>query len=458
MRMNRLTFTVILSSTLALTACGEDIFEDSGLGGELTFDNDRPDFGDGMNAEPYTGDNVYVQEAQALHGTGLDLHRNVIVRTCSPTGGVCHNQAEYPDLHTPANLLSNVGAPCNVQPGEATAVFNRCEQPGDRFRLTGIDMPEVEIGFIEYIPGEAEGYSDENLPTRESPGFHVELYADVPTDRQNVYSGGSFIRTFINEQGNVQDLPYATFDTRWWIIEGNHLVGEVRNYQNDTVTELETVGIRQGDFNRDGVYGARDSSGTVPMIAAGDPESSYLIARIRGEMHGEDVPGSRMPLANPPLTIPDMLGLYCFIEGLPGFANMNDAMSAPIDYANCSYSADPESLNLLGDGVTWVSRIQPVLEANCGGCHSDTRAEADFIVTGDDAYIRLLSASVQNPDMNLIEPGDPANSYLFLKLIGDESIVGLPMPINPITGVGRLSESELNDIQAWIENGAVENQ
>ena len=39
----------------------------------------------------------------------------------------------------------------------------------------------------------------------------------------------------------------------------------------------------------------------------GSPETSYLIARLRGVMENEEIPGSRMPLANPPLTIAEML-------------------------------------------------------------------------------------------------------------------------------------------------------
>ena len=60
--------------------------------------------------------------------------------------------------------------------------------------------------------------------------------------------------------------------------------------------------------------------------------------------------------------------------------------------------------------------------------------------------------------MNLIEPSDPDNSYLYLKLIGDDRISGTVMPYNPLTGEGSLNEAELADVLTWISNGAVEDE
>jgi hypothetical protein len=60
--------------------------------------------------------------------------------------------------------------------------------------------------------------------------------------------------------------------------------------------------------------------------------------------------------------------------------------------------------------------------------------------------------------MRLVTPGDPDASYLWLKITGDERIVGAPMPLDPLSGERRLTDAELADIQAWIEAGAVEDQ
>lgn len=130
-------------------------------------------------------------------------------------------------------------------------------------------------------------------------------------------------------------------------------------------------------------------------------------------------------------------------------------MASPIDYAACSYSDNPETLELLGSGVTWEGRIKRILEFNCGGCHGGDAPMAELNLLTGDVHARLLEASAQVPGMSLIEPGLPDQSYLFLKVTGDESIVGQRMPINPLTGMGSLKQQELADLQTWIEEGAL---
>jgi hypothetical protein len=455
--MRHIVHIALALSLFCLAACGEEATEEDVLGTTIEFEPNRPSSSqDDSEVDDYSGDNEHVQEAQERFRTGLDLHRKVIYRTCSPNGGVCHNSSEYPDLQTPANFFDTIGAPCNVQPGEWQSVYDRCERPGDRFALTGQDMREIEIGWIEYVGGEEIDYRDEEeTPEADSPGLHIYLHDPVPVEREEVYSTGQFIRTFIDDDGTVQDLAFANFRTRWWILDdGSHIMAEVRDYQVDQVNELMSVGIVQGDLNRNGEYGARDSR-PVSLLEPQNPEESYLIGRLRGTMQGEEIPGSRMPLANQPLSISEMLALYCFVEGLSDSDNPPEG-SAPIDYENCSYSQAPEELNLLGDGVTWSGRVSQILEANCGGCHGGTSPAEGLDLVGDDAYDTLLEASTQVPDLKLVEPGEPDQSYLWLKLNGDDSIVGSQMPIDPLEGERTLTQPELDDINTWIVNGAMD--
>jgi hypothetical protein len=453
-----LALGALLSSPLALTRCGAD-FSEEGLGTDITFTPARPVLAaSAPSVEPYAGDDVNVKEAQDRFRTGLDLHRKVVTRTCSPNGGVCHNRKEYPDLHTPANFLGAIGAYCNVQPGEETSVYDGCERTGDRFRLGELMDREVEIGHLLNVPGEYAEYKKDSLPVAESPGLHIYLHDPVPGDRVEVWTGGKFIRTFVREDGEVQDIAYATYETRWWVLDDRkHLFAEVRDYQQDRVNNLLAVGIVQGDANRNGVFGARQSA-PIRMLMPGKPEESYLIARLRGTIGDDKVPGSRMPLANQPLSVSEMLALFCFVEGLPPLDKTPD-LTWPIDYKNCSYSRDPENLNLLGEGVTWERRIRKILEANCGGCHGGVDPSAGLNLLGEGTYERLISASEQKPELKLIEPGDPSKSYLWLKLQGDpDTIVGAAMPIDPLQGTRKLTSAELGDIQTWITNGAVEDQ
>ncbi len=442
-----------LLGLLTLSACRETVDYNSG---NIDFEPDRPEVPTSNDVQPYAGDDEIVLDAQARFATGLDLHKKIIWRTCTPNGGVCHNAKEYPDLRTPANLAAAFEAPCNVQPGEFSSVFDGCESVGDRVQFDGgFDADPIEIAYIEQIAGEAQDYEEGQVPS-DAPGLHMFLTAPLVTDRERSYGTVRFLRSFV-DAGTVSELSYASYTTEWAVLDGGtHLFGRVQEYQLEEVQELLNVGIVEADANRNQTLGASMNLG-VAMLVPGRPEDSYLIARIRGEIHDDPIPGSRMPLANAPLSIAEMLALYCLVEGWPEGGDQA-YLSSPIDYSSCSYSDDPESLNLLGNGVTWAARVKPILEANCGGCHSEQEQQGDLVLVGDGVYERLLEASLQVPELPLIEPGDAEGSYLYRKLIDADEIVGNPMPYNPLTGEGRLTEAELGDILTWISNGAVEDQ
>lgn len=451
---------LVLGSVLSV-ACGSEapqsILTDDPPDG-LQWNDGTPSFlSDVVQADPYMGDDPNVLWAQQNLPTGSDLHSEVIVRSCGPIGGVCHNRKEYPALYSAATFLSSIGAPCNVQPGTVTAVFDRCERPGDRFILG--DGGEKEIGWVEVVS--IENDDDDPEVSETMPGLHLHLADPVAEFEQGNEFTGRFIRTFVSE-GDVQDLSYATYESRWYSFDGGrHLIAQMRNNQVDEVLALVEVGIEQGDLNRNGTFGARpdeegNTTGPVQLIVPGDPETSYLVARMRGHMEGESVPGTRMPLANQPLDVPEMIALFCFIEGLPSDGQVN--LASDISYENCSY-ANPETHEALaveGAGASWSGRISPLLEANCGGCHSEDRASGDLVLVGDGVHEALVNGTSPNdPDGRpYVTPGYPEESYLYLKLINDPSIAGEGMPVDPLEGARTLADEELADIAAWITEGA----
>lgn len=426
----------------------------------LKWEEGGPSFlAEAQEVEAYTGSDPSVIEAQERLPTGSSLHSEVILRSCGPLGGVCHNKKEYPDLRTPANFLSVIGAPCNVQSGTTEGVFDRCERTGDRLRWNDWgNGKDYEIGWIEIIPGTP---SEDNIGP-EMPGLHIHLGDPVAEDDfPKYYTTGRFSRLFVVD-GAVEQIGYATWSSPWYRFDdGRHIVAEVAEYQVDDASRLMAVGIEQGDLNRNGIYGARPDAegnvrGPVSLVEPGDPETSYLVARLRGHMQGEPVPGTRMPLANPPFSVAEMISLFCFVEGIPESGQLN--LASEIDYKNCSY-ADPathEALAVEGAGQGWADRVSPLLEANCGGCHSEERAEGDLILVGEGVYDFLLETeSPTDPEGRpLIVPGDPLGSYLYLKLIDDPSIEGKGMPVDPLAGTRKLSPEELADIEAWILGGA----
>lgn len=431
--------------------------------GSIPFEPNRPSPGGASVVEPYEGTNADVLTAQLTYPTGIDVHRKLVMRTCSGTNGVCHNQKEYPDLHTPGTFVATIGAPCNVQSGNPSGVFDRCERLGDRFRFVEPTFNRIEVGWFEFIPGETPELDPRGTrPDASTPGLHLYLHEAVPAavTQERLNATGTFLRNFINEQGNVQELAFASYETRWWVLDDRrHLFAEVNENQRDTVESLVASGIVQGDQNRNGVFGARVVGNTVPLIKPGNPEESYLVARLRGYMEKESVPGTRMPLANQPPSVPDMLALMCFIKGLdPAATQWN--LSSAIDYKNCLYSNDPSALSLAGSGSSWSGRVLPILQSNCGGCHGGSSPQGGLdLLTGTPSEIRLrlLKSSVQKPELKLVLPGRPVDSYLIRKLSGDGSIVGSRMPIDPSGQGTSLSADQLDAIANWIAYDALEN-
>ncbi len=423
---------------------------------QIDYDPGAPTFPGDRVVAPYTGSNGDVQTAQATMYTGFDFHKQVIQPNCSPIGGVCHNQKEYPDMRTTATFLSMIGARCNAAPRHWSTVFDRCEQVGDKLRFANTEISQIEIGYVDLIRGDYVDHREqETTPTSDSAGLHIYLREPVVSEGSNNFNDTAmFVRTIV-DNGETRELVYAEIQLRFWILgDGRHLMGEIPDYRVGATEELVEIGVGQGDHNRNGIYGASQEA-PAAMINPGKPLESYLIARLMGHMQNEPVPGTRMPIANSPPTVPQMVALACFIEGLPTDGSPA-SLEWPIDYANCSFNGDPgnSSPNVLDvdgiGGTSWSASILPLLQANCGGCHASPGAEAGFDVLEEGVYTKLLGLSSQRPDLRLVEPQKPDESYLWMKLTGASGVTQMPPG-------GSLTQEQLDDINEWITNGALQN-
>ena len=88
----------------------------------------------------------------------------------------------------------------------------------------------------------------------------------------------------------------------------------------------------------------------------------------------------------------------------------------------------------------------------CANCHTGRIPNVSINFSpAADAYALLVNVpSRQRPELMLVAPGDPENSYLIHKLEGRSSIVGLRMPRTP----PYLTEGQIQVIKRWIEIGA----
>ena len=99
------------------------------------------------------------------------------------------------------------------------------------------------------------------------------------------------------------------------------------------------------------------------------------------------------------------------------------------------------------------AQVGEVFAVGCAisGCHRGGQPAADLSLAGDFAARIVGVASNQWPDLYLVDPGNPDDSYLLLKMRGDDEIVLQQMPPG-----GALPAEQVAIIRAWIAAGAQE--
>lgn len=106
-----------------------------------------------------------------------------------------------------------------------------------------------------------------------------------------------------------------------------------------------------------------------------------------------------------------------------------------------------------GAGATFSQVQSQIFTASCAfsGCHGGSSPAQGLNLSAGSAYSAIVNVpSNERPTLDRIEPNDPAASYLYLKVIGDPSIVGSQMPL----GGQPLSAALIDLLRDWIERGA----
>ena len=86
------------------------------------------------------------------------------------------------------------------------------------------------------------------------------------------------------------------------------------------------------------------------------------------------------------------------------------------------------------------------------GCHGGPSPAQGQNLTAGQAYANIVNVKANESTLDRIEPGSPSQSYMWLKVTGDSSIVGGRMPLG-----GQLNQQELDLLRDWIEAGALDN-
>ncbi len=102
-------------------------------------------------------------------------------------------------------------------------------------------------------------------------------------------------------------------------------------------------------------------------------------------------------------------------------------------------------------GQNYDSEIQPIWNNSCtASCHNSGNVSGGLNLTASRSYQELVDVDAQGySGFKRVKPGDPANSVLFQKIVGNASF-GERMP----KGGSNLSQADEDKIKKWIEDGA----
>jgi hypothetical protein len=107
---------------------------------------------------------------------------------------------------------------------------------------------------------------------------------------------------------------------------------------------------------------------------------------------------------------------------------------------------------------SFANDIQPIFNRRCaiGGCHTVNSARAELVLAQGHAYDSIVNKpSFLNSDLDRIEPGDAASSWLVIMIEDDENARD-HFPRMPLGGQP-LTRNQIATIVNWVENGALRN-
>ena len=223
-------------------------------------------------------------------------------------------------------------------------------------------------------------------------------------------------------------------------------VGEVFD---EYCTACHTAG---GDLNDPGeiplegdlsvLVGRKSNESDKLLIAAGDPEGSYLMDKLRGTPAMRD---DLMPLGDDPLSADQLQLIARWIESIPAQEAVTPAPSTAPTPTTAPTPPAPAPTPAADPGLETKARA--VFDEHCTLCHAEGGSLDDpgeFPLEGDLSV--LVGRKSNESERLLIAPGDPDGSYLMDKVLGTPHMKDELMPM----GDDPLAAEKLQVLRDWI--------
>ena len=106
-----------------------------------------------------------------------------------------------------------------------------------------------------------------------------------------------------------------------------------------------------------------------------------------------------------------------------------------------------------GTPPSYAKDVEPIFIKHCADCHGGDSPKKGLDLSQDKGYATVLQRkSQEEPLMQLVKAGDPAASYLWLK-VSHTATEGRGMP-RTIFGAKKLPQPQLDTVKEWIIQGA----
>jgi len=133
-----------------------------------------------------------------------------------------------------------------------------------------------------------------------------------------------------------------------------------------------------------------------------------------------------------------------------------------LDELNLTPRGGPETNPLPEEKGYFVEQVRPILDAKCAGCHSASSQQAGLALGGSqlassDVVKHLVGVPATHGMLNLVKPGAPDQSWLYLKVSGmsQGATCGTSCNRQPMPPAGQgLTSEELAKVRQWILDGA----
>jgi uncharacterized membrane protein len=167
-----------------------------------------------------------------------------------------------------------------------------------------------------------------------------------------------------------------------------------------------------------------------PVVKAGDSSGSELIRRLKG------ISQPRMPLTGPPFLSDSEIALFerWVTNGLP--RGKDSQISGPTEPTS-KWPAP-------GEAVTYL-HVSPIFARRCVKCHT----EKGLMGSAPEGYrLTSIESILSTTDGVRVVPGNPDASELVRRIRGQT------LPRMPFDGPPYLSDDEIRLIEAWVTQGA----